>query len=369
MQRIVIVGGGIAALSAAEAAREQDAQAKITILSADAHLPYARPMLTKLPLGRFHPVPVQKQAWFDARNIEICLSTAATAIDRAHKMIATSNCNIPYDRCILAMGAESRIPPIAGRNLPGVFVLRNAQDAAKIFRYAMQVQNAVILGGGVIGLEAAYQLSAFGIHVTVMESAAYLMHRLLEEGTAKILQRSITRFSIMTEVQVQKICGVQRVEAVQTQTGTLPADMVLLCCGNRPNANLAAELAGAHGFIVNAQMQTDDPNVYACGDCTTLGGLWQQAAEQGRVAGTNCAGGSCTYSDTDTGLRMQGPEFGLYCKGNLKTGQWEEKTVTRRPLLEIQERPRTAIIRNFYENGTKTGTFVLGDLSQVEEAL
>lgn len=378
---ILILGGGTAALHAAEAARRQAPSASIAMVCAEALPPYSRPMLTKLPLLHYRPenTLLRPEGWYREQRIDLLLSTAAEALDASRKLVTTGAGTIGYGKCILALGAENGIPPIPGTDLPGVFTLRTAADLSALRRKAVGVREAVVIGGGVIGLEAAYRLTQAGLTVTVLEAAPWLMPRVLDEGSANYLKNRIRPFAVHTGVKVQKICGNGRVSAVEVKgMEAIPAQLVLLSCGIRPNTALA-RAAGAEtgrGIAVNERMETSLPDVYACGDCAefrgTNTGLWAQAVEEGAVAGTNAAGGDAVYSGSDASLAMDCPDFSLFAAGDL--GKDPEKNYTQRtdilrrsPLLEINRRQTECFCHEYYCGDKLVGTFLLGDLTAMPE--
>lgn len=378
---ILILGGGIAGLNAAKAAKKQAPQRKITIISGEALPTYSRPMLTKIPLQRYQPEPtvVEPLSWYQENQIDLHLSCRAQAIYPMNKTVTTSVGSIQYEKCIYALGAENFVPPFPGKNLPGVFSIRTERDMADIRRHSMGTENAVVIGGGVIGLEAAYMLREHGMNVTVLETAPYLMPRLLDETSARELQRRMTQLRIITASKVTEIGGTDRVAWVGVEgEAPIPADVVIISCGVRANVSLArdAGIDTDRAVIVDERMRTSVPDIYACGDCAQYQGvntsLWAQASAEGTIAGTNAAGGDAVYTGSDMSLLLHCSEFDLFSTGDLgkKPGHvYEEKPqmLVRKPLFEVNYRDNRAFVRDFYENGKLVGTFVLGDLSLMQE--
>lgn len=378
---ILILGGGIAGLNAAKAAKEQAPERKITIISGESLPAYSRPMLTKIPLQRYQPeaTVVEPISWYQENQIDLHLSCRVQSIDPIHKTVSTSVGVFQYEKCIYALGADNFIPPFPGRNLPGVFSIRTEKDVADIRRHSMGAENAVVIGGGVIGLEAAYMLQEHGMNVTVLETAPYLMPRLLDEASAGELQRRMTRLRIITAAKVTEIGGTNRVAWVGVEgEAPIPADVVIVSCGVRANVSLArdAGIATDRAVIVDERMRTNIPDIYACGDCAQFQGvntsLWAQASAEGTIAGTNAAGGNVVYTGSDMSLLLHCSEFDLFSTGDLGKNPghvYEEKTqsLVRKPLFEVNSRENRAFVRDFYENGKLVGTFVLGDLSLMQE--
>lgn len=342
---------------------------------------YSRPMLTKIPLHLYDPEKtlIESGNWYSENHIELFLQTRVLTLDTKTHLVETTAGVFIYKKCIYALGADNFVPPFPGRELPGVFTIRRDRDIAQIRRRAMAARNAVVIGGGVIGLEAAYQLQEYGLTVTVLETAPYLMPRLLDEESARELQRRITRLRVLTAVRVLGMEGEKRVTRVTVEgMEPIPADLVIISCGVRANTALArnAGIAVDRGILVDAQMRTSDPNVYACGDCTQFQGmntgLWAQAASQGTVAGTNAAGGAVGYTGSDMALLLHCPEFDLFSVGDLGKipgRSYEEKTchIHRKSGYEVNPRANEAFVRSYYAEGKLAGVFVLGDLSLMEQ--
>ena len=378
---VLILGGGAAGLYAAQAARAQDPRAQIVILSEEALPTYSRPMLTKLPLGAYDPEKtlVYSRQWYEAQNITLFLETQVIRLDLKAHLVETQAGFFLYKTCVYALGADNFMPPFPGRTLPGVCTIRRDTDIANIRRQSVGARNAVVIGGGVIGLEAAYQLQEQGLAVTVMETAPYLMPRLLDEVSSRELQRRITRLRILTAVKILEIEGKDAVTGVRAEgLGTIPAELVIVSCGIRANTALAkrAGLETDRGVLVDAQMRTSDPYVYACGDCTQYRGsntgLWAQARAQGNVAGTNAAGGRIEYKGSDQTLLLHCPEFDLFSMGDMGKQQnrhYEAQNhwLERPRVYEVNPRSDTAFVRDYRVEGKLVGSFVLGDLSLMEE--
>ena len=185
----LILGGGRAGLCAAEAIRKNDKTGSITMISDEAQLPYSRPMLTKLPLA-FYEVEktlVQPESWYREQNITVLLRTKVLSMDAERKTVETSAGTFSYGKCIYAMGAYNFVPPFPGKDLSGVYSIRTDKDMNAIRRGSLLASHAVVIGGGVIGLEAAYMLTEQGLSVTVLETSPYLMPRLLDVSCARYL--------------------------------------------------------------------------------------------------------------------------------------------------------------------------------------
>ncbi|MBO6039707.1 MAG: NAD(P)/FAD-dependent oxidoreductase, partial [Oscillospiraceae bacterium] len=275
--------------------------------------------------------------------------------------------------------AVNFIPPFKGRELPGVCDLRSFADLNRLRRCAVAARDAVVIGGGVIGLEAAYVLAEHGLSVTVLEGAPYLMPRLLDRASAEYLQSRMTRFRVLTGVRVGGILGTDRAEAVEVEgMDPISAQVVLISCGVRANTALAqqAGLAVDRGVVVDEHMRTSAPDIYSCGNCAVYGGfssgLWAEAVQQGRVAGINAAGGNEIYTGSDSSLLMYCSEFSLYSDGDLGMNKDLTYTQKERELrwtdgYRVNRAPSDLFERDFYVDEKLVGVFMLGDLRAMHQ--
>jgi NAD(P)H-nitrite reductase large subunit len=252
-----------------------------------------------------------QEGWYDDKRITPWLNTQVVAIDREqrHVVLGTGE-SLPYDRLILAAGSSTFVPPIKGFGANGSFVLREAADAMRIRAYVQErgCRRAIVVGGGPLGLEAAYALKKLGLHVTVLEINPRLMRRQLDERAAEMLARYLEGLGLeillgQESAAVEAAHG--RVVGVRLVDGTiLDADLFLLSAGIVPNAAVAREagLAVDRGVVVDGRMNTTDPWIFAAGDVAeyqkVVMGLWPTAVEQAKVAATNAVGGDDLYAGT-----------------------------------------------------------------------
>lgn len=305
-ERFVIIGSGIAAVSAAQELRRLNPRASVVMVSEETSLPYRRPALSKDPLTvqpgeRF---ALYSPEWYSRRGIFILLGRRAVRLHPTAKQVDLSDGEVlDYDKCILATGAQSVIPPIEGCTLCGVFTLRTLADFEAIAQYTRPDMRAVVIGGGVLGLESAWQLVLSGCHVTVLEAATQLFAGKADMTTSEEYIRLAAEHGveIRTGAVVSRLEGDTDVHQVILPGEYLNADIVLLCCGARPRVELAedAGLEVRHGIVVNARMMTDKYGIYACGDCACLTHQpvtsWQVAKSMGICAARNAAGEDAIY--------------------------------------------------------------------------
>lgn len=304
-RRFLILGGGVAAVSAAKAIRLRDKTAAICMVSEEDRLPYCRPMLSKGLLNSFSEdrYPVVSAAWLLENHVEILLGRTVTELSAsAHTASLDDGRVLPFDKCIYALGSRCFVPPIPGHEKAGVFTLRHDTDLRAIRRQMLSARHAVVIGGGITGLEIAWELKKAGLHVTVLDMAPVLMGRLLDEKSSDYLRLCVERagVSVVTGIQIQALQGDDTVSGVSLEDGRVfPAELVILSTGFRTNAELARQggLEVGRAVSVTPAMETSCPDIYACGDCTDRStATWLQSLRQGEVAGANAAGGALTFS-------------------------------------------------------------------------
>jgi len=305
---ILVVGGGIAGLSAVENIRKTNPLAEITLLSSEPSLPYYRLNLTQYLAGALlkKDLYIHDAAWYSQQSINLITGIGVDQINSAQKSVELQDGReIPYDKLILTCGAHPFIPAFPGGYLEGVTSLRTLRDAETIMQAIEKKSEFVIIGGGILGLEAAGALAARKAKVTLLEGHGWLMPRQLCKKAGERLQEHMKSLgiNIRLQAQTQAILGSSRAEAVQLQDGEcIPAGLVIICTGVRSNSYLArqAGLNVGQGVVVDDQLRTSDPSIYAAGDtCEHRGmmyGNWMAAYAQGAVAGINAAGASAGFA-------------------------------------------------------------------------
>ena len=302
--RIVILGGGVAAVSAAKEIRRRSKTADVTIVSREKRLPYCRPMLSKGLLNSFamDRYPIVDENWLRENNVAYIGGVEVTALDTAaHAVTLADGQSLTFDKCIYALGAECFVPPISGRERKGVFTLRYDTDLHKIRQAMLTAQRAVVIGGGITGLELAWEMKKAGIQVTVLDAMDQLLGRILDARSAKLLRAAVEKAGIQVEtgVRIQEIAGGDRVERVVLAEGEHLADLVVLSTGYRAATALAAAAGIATGetVLVNEMLETSENDVFACGDCTdSRAATWMRSVHQGEVAGANALGAKLRYT-------------------------------------------------------------------------
>lgn len=300
-RRVVIIGAGIAGVSAAEAARKANPEAEITLLGREPGLPYYRMNLTRYLAGEIGPdsLDLHPAAWYTDQRIDLHQGAEIASLDmQAQQVILAGGSRLPYDRLVLATGANPFVPPFPGVNLQNVTTQRTRTDADFILETARRGGECVCIGGGLLGLETAAALARQGMQVTVLEDQGWLLPRQLNARAGSLLAAAVERMGITlrTRARVQAIEGGTAVRSVLLADGAeLKADLVVVSTGVRASKDLAlaAGLQVKNGVLVDDAMRTSNPAVYAAGDTAehqgTLYGIWAPAQAQGAVAGSNAA--------------------------------------------------------------------------------
>jgi nitrite reductase (NADH) large subunit len=320
----VIVGSGVAGVTAAQAIKQTDDDAEVHLFGAEPYPYYRRPQLWEFIAGQIEQgaLTYRPAEWYAERGIELHLGTEVTALaPAAHHIVLASGGQVAYDRLLLATGARSFIPPCEGTEKDGVFALRSLDDALAIKAYARGIDTAIVVGGGLLGLETARALHTAGLDVTVVEFFPYLLPRQLDEEGAQVLEALLKAqgLHVITSATTTAILGVPCADCIQLQSGAkVTGDMVLFSTGVRSDVTLAkeADLKVNRGVIVDEHLQTSAEDIYAAGDVAEFDGkvygIIPPAIEQARVAAANMVEPrSVTYNGTmpSTTLKVAGAEL------------------------------------------------------------
>jgi len=306
--RHVIVGNGVAGITAAaELARRRAGD--IVVYTAERHPYYFRPQLPRLLAGEVAAdgIYARPASWYEERGIDVHLSSRVVRLSPGQKrLLVEDGTEVPYDRLLLATGSVPFVPPIEGIGQAGVFTLRTLDDALKVRERAADCREAVVIGGGLLGLETARGLRALGLSVTVLETSPHLLPRQLDREGAAVLQRLVEGMGIgvVTGARAGAVLGDGGAERVVLEDGReFPAQVVLVAAGVRCNAALAAEagLEVNRGVVVDERMATSAPDIYAAGDVASFRdrswSIIPQARAQARVAAANMAGEGAVYEE------------------------------------------------------------------------
>ena len=318
-RRIVVAGGGIAGLSAAKSAREQDPDADIAILEEGDNNTYVR---TRLPdyisgIASYKELFPYDDAWYAANRITLHKNTKVTGIDTINRTLFTDNGLHEYDSLIITLGSSGNIPPIPGADLENCFPVRTIADADRIKKLSGQNKTCTIIGGGLLGLEMAWAIRQLGCDINLIEHNPRLLPRQMDEQGAKLLQKAISDkgIKLYLKADVEEITGKVKAECVTLKDGTrIKSDFVVLSVGVRANTQpfSTSGIDISRAIVVDKHMNTSIEGIFAAGDIAEYNGknfsIWPIAVEQGKVAGNNAAGGNLEYSEMNpfTSLKIKG---------------------------------------------------------------
>ncbi|MCM1150292.1 MAG: FAD-dependent oxidoreductase [Butyricicoccus sp.] len=366
-ERFVILGGGPGAHYAAEAIRERNATASIVMITSEDELPCNRPMLTKALLQDMSGdrMAIESRAWYGERNITVNFGTTVQSVVPAEKKVVTDKGEFVYDKLVYALGARCFMVPIPSWEQEHVVSIRSIADCKKVqAMVAKGAKTAVVIGGGVMGLESGWELKKGGADVTVLETAPGLLPRQLDDGASALLQELCEKAGVktVTGARITEITA----DAVVLDDGTkYDAELVIMSTGMRGNIAVAQEagLKTDKLIVVDDTMATSAPDVWACGDCVEFEGnpqaFWAQAAETGRVAGANAAGEGLAYHALGSSLAINAMNTSIFALGtNGKDGR-KYRTV------EMRDGQRGSYEKYYFFNNRLAGVILVGDTSKM----
>jgi nitrite reductase (NADH) large subunit len=300
--KVVVVGGGVAGASAVESLRATCQSAEITLISKESELPYYRLNLTRYLAGEIdeEALPIHPESWYDEQNVRLLLGTEVSAITPDELTLDLCGGEKQrFEKLILTVGAHPFLPPFPGAAREGATSLRSIEHAKRILAFPLSGAKCVCIGGGLLGLEAAGALARRGADVTLLEGHGWLLPRQLSQIAGEKLHRHVTNagITLRTHARTAEILGDERVQAVLLEDGdTLPANLVVIATGIRPNSYLArvAGLEVNQGVVVDNHLMSSHPSVLAAGDVAehrgTVYGIWGASQYQGSIAGMNAVG-------------------------------------------------------------------------------
>ncbi len=350
--KLVMVGNGMAGVRTLEELLKISPDLyDITVFGAEPHPNYNRILLSPVLAGEqtLDEIVLNPLSWYEEHNIKLHLGKKVVDVDRNKRIVkASDGTEEAYDRLLIATGSNPFILPVPGKELEGVIAYRDIADTNTMIDAAAKYKHAVVIGGGLLGLEAANGLMLRGMQVTVVHIMPWLMERQLDDTAGKLLQKSLEDrgLKFMIGAQTQALIGDQdggkggRVMAVQFKDGTeVPADLVVMAAGIRPNTELAEKI-GLHcnrGIVVNDTMQTiTDPRMYSVGECAAhrgiAYGLVAPLFEQGKVCATHLAEfGIGRYQGSQTSTKLKVTGIDLFSAGDFMGGEGCEEIVMSDP--------------------------------------
>lgn len=308
MYDYLIIGNGIAGLKAAESIRKKDDNASIVIISKAADYTYWRTKLSELICKDFtnDDILVKKLDWYEKNNIEVKLQNEVDKLDLENKKAILKNGDqIEYGKALIATGSHPLVPPIKNIDTEGVFAIRTVDDLNSFKKHINENKKVIIIGGGLLGLEAAFSIKNSGCEVLVIETFDYILGKQLDNELSLKLEKELNEAGIETSTGKNtseilekdgKVCGIKLDDGTEIEGGT-----ILVQTGVRNDLDVAINsgLKTERGIIVDETLKTSDENVYAAGDCMQLGqatiGLWTASMEMGQIAGSNMTGDDKTY--------------------------------------------------------------------------
>jgi nitrite reductase (NADH) large subunit len=351
-QSLVVIGNGMAGMRTVEELLKLAPDLyDITVFGAEPHGNYNRILLSPVLAGdkSMDDIMIHTRQWYAQNSITLHAGDPVVHIDRRRRMVrAKSGREVWYDRLLMATGSNPFIIPVPGHKLAGVIGFRDINDVDTMLEAARSGGHAVVIGGGLLGLEAANGLQRRGMHVTVVHVTDSLMNMQLDKPASMMLKNALEAKGLhfMLDAHTTEITGSKRVTGVRFKDGTtLPADLVVMAAGVRPNIALAEE-AGLHcerAIVVDDTMQTYDPRVYAVGECvqhrSAIFGLVAPIWDQAKVCGAHLAlKGHRRYVQSATPTKLKVTGVDLYSVGDFIGGEGSEDLVLRDPRRGVYKR-------------------------------
>lgn len=349
---LVVIGNGMAGMRTVEELQKLAPDLyDITVFGAEPYGNYNRILLSPVLAGDkgVEDIMLHTREWYRENNITLHAGDPIEMIDRRRRVVRSrAGLEVTYDRLLLATGSTPFIIPVPGHQLPGVIAFRDIQDVETMLAAARDHRHAVVIGGGLLGLEAANGLLRQGMDVTVVHVADSLMNQQLDKPASALLKKSLELkgLRIMLDTHTTEILGSERVTAVRFKDGgEIPADLVVMAAGVRPNIALAkkAHLHCDRAIVVDDTLQTYDPRIYAVGECVqhrlSTFGLVAPIWDQARVCGAHLAGaGHRRYIQQATATKLKVTGVDLYSAGDFIGGDGSEDLVLRDPRRGIYKR-------------------------------
>jgi nitrite reductase (NADH) large subunit len=351
-QSLVVIGNGMAGMRTVEELRKLEPDLyDITVFGAEPHGNYNRIMLSPVLAGdkQVEDIMLHTREWYAENGIVLHAGDPVVHIDRKRRLVrAQSGREVWYDRLLLATGSKPFIVPVPGKELPGVIGFRDIHDVDTMLAAARKGGHAVVIGGGLLGLEAANGLMRRGMAVTVVHVTDALMNQQLDKPAADMLKLALEQKGLrfMLETQTAAIVGEEGVTGVRfANGGSIDADLVVMAAGVRPNIELA-KASGLHcerAIVVDDTLQTYDPRIYAVGECvqhrSATFGLVAPIWDQARVCGAHLAGkGHRRYVQQATPTKLKVTGVDLYSVGDFVGGEGSEDLLLRDPRRGIYKR-------------------------------
>ncbi len=379
--RLLVVGTGMAAMATVEAALAHDPRLEVTMVGREPDPPYDRVALSHLLAGRVGEagLALKPSSWFAQHRVRLLAGADVTALDLGERVatvtspaggsLATAGgrnaIEIAFDKLLLATGSQPALPPLPGLDLRGVHPFRTLADVRAILTASERVRRAVVIGGGLLGIEAARGLRGRGLRVTLVHRASRLMETQLDEVGARLLSRALADVDVRLDGATTELTGGEdgAVEAVVLDDGEeIPAELVVIATGIRPETALAADagLEVRRGIVVDDSLRASAPNVWAVGECAehrgVVHGLWPPLRAMAQAAGATIGGRPGAFHGALTATTLKVSGIDLFCAGDPALLAGDEE------VLELDTR-RGRYKRLIVRDGRLAGATLLGDLA------
>ena len=352
MKKLVVIGAGMASGRVLEHIFEADPSAyEVTLFNAEPRGNYNRIMLSPVLSGEksYEEIVTHDEAWYAERGIACRFGERVVSVDRARKVVVGENGEAPYDALVIATGSAPFIIPVEGHDLPGLIAYRDLDDTnAMIEAAGAPGARAVVIGGGLLGLEAAAGLRLRGMEVTVVHLAGHLMERQLDEAAGHLLQRELEHrgVRVLTRASTKAILGEGKVEALLLEDGTrIDADLVVMAVGIRPSAAIAKEagLETSRGILVDDGLATSDPAVFAVGECVehrgAVYGLVAPLYDMAKTLAARLLGDAeAAYQGSVVSTKLKVTGCDVFSAGDFSEGEGREEIVFRDAARGIYKR-------------------------------
>lgn len=376
---VVIVGSGPVGVRFAQDLHSRAPDRPIIIYGNEPWQPYNRVLLSSFLAGETAWASMMVGLeWPDAPHLEQRLNCSVLNIDRENKTITDSTGRIQgYDKLVIAVGSRPRIPDIPGIGQANVYVFRNMNDAQQLFARRTRSQRTVVLGGGLLGLEAARAMQRFNTEVLVIEHSARMMMNQLDDPAAELLKQHVekTGIQVLLNARVKQVHGEGRVNGISLGDGTrIECDTLIVAAGIQPNTSLAldARLSLGRGIRVDDAMRTSDPDIYAIGECAehrdAIYGIVAPGLEQAAVAAQSIAGGAVNYLGSLVATRLKVLDLPVFSMGRVTENDTPD-LARQANFMDLSQDIYRAIV---VERGRLIGCIAIGDcpeLPRLQEAI
>ncbi|MBV5266368.1 nitrite reductase large subunit NirB [Pinisolibacter aquiterrae] len=350
MQKLVVIGAGMASGRVLEHLFESAPSAfEVTLFNAEPRGNYNRIMLSPVLSGEksYEEIVTHDDAWYAENAVACRFGEPVVSIDRDRKVVVGAKGEVAYDKLVIATGSSPFIVPVPGKDLPGVVAYRDLDDTNAMIEASVPGARAVVIGGGLLGLEAAAGLRLRGMEVTVVHLMGHLMERQLDEAAGYLLRKDLEKrgITVLTRASTKAILGTEKVEGVALEDGSvIPADLVVMAVGIRPETRVA-KAAGVEvnrGIKVDAQMRTSDPDVFAVGECVEfegiLFGLVAPLYDQAKVLAATLLGETAAFTPKELSTKLKVTGCDLFSAGDFAEGEGRDDIVLRDPARGIYRR-------------------------------